>query len=278
MLVETIASRSNPFVKRFVAARAGRERQVIFIEGARLVEEALRSRVKLEAVAYSPRFRDAPRGAALLDNLQRQPCRGAMLAEEVMAHISDVETAPGVVALGRRPTIALPAALDQHPPLLVLADGWQSPGNLGALIRAAEAAGATGVLVTVGTADPFQPKALRASAGSAFRLPIVTGESAGDLCRQLRQQGVAIVAADSRGDTPYDAFDWRAPVAIWLGSEGHGLAAATSQAAGQLDARLAIPMAGQVESLNVAVAGALLLYEARRQRATGQARRVADAP
>ncbi len=274
MLIETIASRSNPFVKRFVAARAGRERQVMFIEGARLVEEALRSQVKLEAVAYSARLRDTPRGAALFDELQRQPCRGAMLTEEVMAHISDVETAPGVIALGARPAASPLAARDPHPPLLVLADGLQSPGNLGALIRTAEAAGATGVLVTVGTADPFQPKALRAAAGSAFRLPIGAGESAASLCRELRRQGIRIAAADSRGDTPYDAFDWRVPVAVWLGSEGHGLAASE----GQFDVRLAIPMAGAVESLNVAVAGALLLYEARRQRATGQARRVADAP
>ncbi len=266
MLIDTITSRSNPFVKRFVAAREGRDRHVIFIEGVRLVEEALRSHIVFEAIAYSPRLCDTPRGAQLLADLQPQPCRGAMLTEAVMAHISDVETPPGIVALGRRPVSTLPDITDHPTPLFILADGIQSPGNLGALIRTAEAAGATAALVTVGTVDPFQPKALRAAAGSAFRLPIIAGPDVGDELRKLHRQGVRLVAADSQGDTPYEAFDWRQPVLIWLGSEGHGLRSLTDEWQAQLAARLVIPMAGPVESLNVAVAGALLLYEARRQR------------
>jgi len=266
MLIDTITSRSNPFVKRFVAAREGRDRHVIFIEGVRLVEEALCSHIVFEAIAYSPRLCDTPRGAQLLTALQSQPCRGAMLTEAVMAHISDVETPPGIVALGRRPGSTLADISDHPTPLFILADGIQSPGNLGALIRTAEAAGATAVLVTVGTVDPFQPKALRAAAGSAFRLPIIAGSNVGDALRKLHRQGVRLVAADSQGDTPYEAFDWRQPVLIWLGSEGHGLRSLTDEWQAQLAARLVIPMAEPVESLNVAVAGAILLYEARRQR------------
>ncbi|MCS7079088.1 MAG: RNA methyltransferase [Chloracidobacterium sp.] len=269
MLIETITSRNNPLVKRFLAARDGRERRVVFIEGIRLVEEALRSALPLEAVAYSPRLSETSRGAALLSALRQQPCRGALLPETLMAHISDVETAPGVVALGRRPIAAFPDAWGDESPLFVLADGLQSPGNLGALIRTAEAAGATAVMATVGTADPFQPKALRASAGAIFRLPILAGPETMAQVRRLRQQGVCLVAADPHGDTPYDAFDWRRPVIIWFGSEAHGLRTATDSVQQQFDARLAIPMAGRVESLNVAVAAAILLYEARRRRAVG---------
>ncbi|MFQ3580275.1 MAG: RNA methyltransferase [Chloracidobacterium sp.] len=278
MLIETITSRSNPLVKRFIAAREGRDRQTMFIEGIRLVEEAVSSAIKLEALAYSPRLPETARGAALLSELQHLPCRAARLTEDLMTYISDVETAPGIIALGRRPVVALPDVGSHHPALFVLADGLQSPGNLGALIRTAEATAATGLLATLGTADPFQPKALRAAAGSAFRLPIVTGESAAVWCQQLRRQGIRIVAADQRGDTPYDAFDWQPPTAIWLGSEGHGLASANGNAQTQCDARLTIPMHGRVESLNVAVAGALLLYEARRQRMQGQSGRAQDAP
>ncbi len=266
MLIDTITSRSNPFVKRFVAAREGRDRHVIFIEGVRLVEEALRSHIVFEAIAYSPRLCDTPRGTQLLADLQPQACRGAMLTEAVMAHISDVETPPGIVALGRRPVSTLPDITAHPTPLFLLADGIQSPGNLGALIRTAEAAGATAAMATVGTVDPFQPKALRAAAGSAFRLPIIAGPDVGDELRKLHGQGVCFVVADSQGDTHYEAFDWRQPVLIWLGSEGHGLRSLTDEWQARLAARLVIPMAGQVESLNVAVAGALLLYEARRQR------------
>lgn len=269
MLIETITSRNNPLVKRLLAARDGRERRVVFIEGVRLVEEALRHALPLEAVAYSPSLAETPRGAALLKVLRRQPCRGAVLPENLMAQVSDMETAPGVVALGRRPAAALPTVPDAAPPLFVLADGLQSPGNLGALIRTAAAAGATAVLATVGTADPFQPKALRASAGAAFRLPILAGPETPAQVRRLLQQGVRLVAADPHGDTPYDAFDWRRPVMVWFGSEGHGFRAARDGVQAQPDARLVIPMDGGVESLNVAVAGGVLLYEARRRRAAG---------
>ncbi len=266
MLTDTITSRNNPLIKRFLAAREGRHRHVIFIEGVRLVEEALRSKIVFEAVAYTPRLYETPRGAQLLAALQSQPCRGARLTEALMAYISDVETAPGVIVLGQRPSSTLPD-LTHHPaPLFVLADGIQSPGNLGALIRTAEAAGATGILVTVGTVDPFQPKALRAAAGSAFRLPIIAGSSVADELQKLYRQGVRLVTADIHGDTPYEAFDWSQPVLLWLGSEGHGLRSLTDDFKHRLAARLVIPMEGQVESLNVAVAGAILLYEARRQR------------
>ncbi|MGQ9898319.1 MAG: TrmH family RNA methyltransferase [Acidobacteriota bacterium] len=266
MLTDTITSRNNPFVKHFIAAREGRQRHLIFIEGMRLVEEALRSHIVIEAIAYSPRLCDTPRGAQLLADLQQQPCRGALLTEAVMAHISDVETPPGIVVLGRRPVFSLPDDFTSHrAPLFILADGIQSPGNLGALIRTAEAAGATALLATVGTVDPFQPKALRAAAGSAFRLPIIAGSAVLDELRKLLRLGVRFVAADSQGDTPYETFDWHQPVLIWLGSEGHGPRSLTDDFQVQLAARLVIPMSGQVESLNVAVAGAILLYEARRR-------------
>ncbi len=269
MLVETITSRNNPLVKRLLAVRDGRERRAIFIEGIRLVEEALRSGVHLEAIAYSPRLSATPRGEALLDVLQSQPCRGALLTENLMAQVSDVETAPGIIALGRRPAGVLPDNAGDAPPLLVLADGLQSPGNLGALVRTAAAVGATAVLATVGTADPFQPKALRASAGAAFRLPMLAGPEIPEQVQRLRRQGVCLVAADPRGDTPYDAFDWRRPVMVWFGAEGHGLSAVRHSGQAEFDARLVIPMDGAVESLNVAVAGGILLYEARRQRTAG---------
>lgn len=266
MLTDTITSRNNPFVKRLIAAREGRDRQFMFIEGVRLVEEALHSHISIEALAYSPRLCDTPRGAQLLVTLQGQPCRGALLTEALMAYVSAVETPPGVIALGRRPTPTLPDSTPHSPPLFLLADGIQSPGNLGALIRTAEAAGATAVLVTVGTADPYQPKALRAAAGSAFRLPIITGAAVVDELKKLHRQGVCFVAADNHGDLSYADFNWRQPVLIWLGSEGHGLRSLTVDFQPQLAARLMIPMDGQVESLNVAVAGAVLLYEARRWR------------
>ena len=139
----------------------------------------------------------------------------------------------------------------------------QNPGNLGALLRSAEAAGATGALLTTGCADPLSWKALRGSMGSAFRLPHVAGLAHRRRARTLAARGIRVLATASDGERRYDEVDLRGPVAIVVGREGSGLAPAVKQRAA---ARLRIPLAAPVESLNVGVAAALVLFEAARQR------------
>ena len=179
-----------------------------------------------------------------------------------MNAISPVRTPAGVVALATRREYPLERLLQPAPALVVLAADIQDPGNVGAIVRSAEAGGATGVLLTGASSDPWGWKALRAAMGSTFRLPIF--RSRGDTpLADLRSRGLTIIATVPRGGTEMHRVDLRTPTVIVIGSEGAGLDERLVRAA---DVELSIPMHGPVESLNVAVAAALLVYEARRQR------------
>lgn len=278
MLVEKITSRQNPLIKRFRRVRAGDERHLVFIEGVRLVEDALRAGAHFESVAYTPALETSERGLALLDSLQQVPCRGAHISRQVMDYIADTESPQGVAALVSRPQFELEEVLSAAPQLVVIADRLQDPGNLGAIIRTAEAAGATGLITTRYTVDPFNHKALRASMGAALRLPIVTDVRRSEIKRACAERKVKIVASRpgparargaiedaSRAETvfEYTSIDMTVPLALVLGREASGVSKDTAALAG---AFVYIPMAEGVESLNVAAAAAILLYEVARQR------------
>ena len=278
MLVEKITSRQNPLVKRFRRVRTGGERHLLFIEGVRLVEDALSAGAHFESVAFSPAIETTDRGLSLLDSLQMVPCRGAAVSKSVMDAIADTETPQGIAALVSRPHFEIEDVLSPAPQLIVIADQLQDPGNLGTLIRTAEAAGVTGFIATRYTVDAFNLKALRASMGSALRLPLVTDAKRAEVARLCRERQIKIVATrtPSRDAAPviedvevlnqiktYTDADLRGPVALVLGRESTGIA---DEAALEADLFVEIPMAEGVESLNVAAAGAVLLYEAARQR------------
>ncbi|HKP14209.1 MAG TPA: RNA methyltransferase, partial [Blastocatellia bacterium] len=172
MLVEKITSRQNPLVKRFRRVRAGSERYHVFLEGVRLIEDALAAGVRFETVAFTSLVETSERGMRLLDELQKVPCRGAHVPPQVMQAIADTESPQGIAAIVNRPYHDLADLFAERPTLLVIADGLQDPGNLGTIIRTAEAANADGLVATRDTVDPFNQKALRASMGSALRLPV----------------------------------------------------------------------------------------------------------
>ena len=256
-----IRSRSNPLVRRLRALKEKAGGELMLLEGPKLIEEALASGVGVVEAAASPRVAAGGR-AGLMDTLRARGVAVRLVDEGVLASLSEVETSQGILALARRPAFD-EARLYEGTPLVLVAVGIQNPGNLGALLRTAEAAGATGAYLTDGAADPFSWKALRGSMGSAFRLPHRRRLTTADALARLEAHGVSVVAADPRGALPYDETDLRRPVAILLGPEGAGLArAARSRAA----ASVAIPMARGVESLNVSVAAGVLLFEAARQR------------
>jgi TrmH family RNA methyltransferase len=186
-----------------------------------------------------------------------------------MDAVSPVKTPSGIVALAERP----PARADRlYGPaaLVVTAVDVQDPGNLGAMVRVAEAAGATGFVAAGGSANPFGWKALRGSMGSALRLPIISQVSADEAVAGAREHGCRIVAAVPRDGRSLFEIDFTAPIHLLIGGEGQGLAAAL---AGAADDRVTIPMQAPVESLNAAVTAALIVYEARRQRTTNHERR-----
>jgi RNA methyltransferase, TrmH family len=262
MAAPPIRSRSNAVVRRFRALKERATGDLALLEGTKLVEEALAAGIAVAEVALSPRAGRSARGRALLADLEGRGVPMRLMDEDVLASVSEAETSQGLVALARRPVFA-EKALFSGRPLLLVAVGIQNPGNVGALLRAAEAAGASGVYLTEGCADPFSWKALRGSMGSAFRLPHVRGVGARETLKRLEGRGVATLAASAAGEMPYDEADLTQPVAFVLGSEGAGL---EEDVLGASSARVAIPMQGGGESLNVAVAAGILLFEAARQR------------
>jgi TrmH family RNA methyltransferase len=259
-----IKSRTNPLVQRLrrLKQRAGAGSGLMLLEGPKLVLEALASGVEIEEAAFSPRALEGPSGRAALEALRAKGVEPRALDEALLSSLSEVETSQGLLALGRRP--AFGAETLYRPPALVLVlVAVQNPGNLGGLLRTAEAAGATGALLTTGCADPFSWKALRGSMGSAFRLPHLCDVALARALDGLCARGLRLVATSADAALRHDEADLAAPCALVLGNEAAGLPEAVLARA---DVRVRIPMAGRVESLNVGVAAGVLLFEAARQR------------
>jgi len=258
MASEVVTSRANARVKQLRAAFAGQARLasgLIAIEGEHLLEEALKSGQALKTVFVSerrevPEF--VPRGVEVI-----------RLANDVFQSCVETQTPQGVAAL-LVPPVGTVEEMLRGDPLILIAVGLQDPGNLGTLVRSAEAFGATGVMTTPGTVSVWNQKAIRASAGSVFRVPVASADAAG--MEVLEQQGVRLLAALKDHATAIDEAALVGPIAFLIGNEGAGLSEDWLRMA---DERVTIPCPGWVESLNAAVAGSLLLYEASRQRRRG---------
>lgn len=261
---EAINSRKNPLVQRARAARDGRERGLVFVEGVRLCEEALRAGVPLELVLHTRSLADDARGASLLESL-REACPAVhLVGEDVLDSVSDTKTPQGVVALARRPETGREIVERAGGvPLVVVVHMANNPSNAGAMLRVAEAAGATAVVLTRGSTDPLSAKALRGSMGSAFRLPLWTGPTLEEALRWCAGRGIRTIATAAGASVPHTEVDWTRPSAVVVGPEAGGLSDEEARAAGE---GVRIPMREPVESLNVAVALAVVLYEAARQR------------
>jgi TrmH family RNA methyltransferase len=231
---------------------------VFVIEGPKVVEDALQAGLALESVFVE---RGAARVEALLARAEES---GATVHELTPGGLRGVVTAvtpQPVAALARTPAVALAQILDAD--LVVVLVDLADPGNAGTVLRTAEAAGAGGVVVCRGAVDPFGPKCVRASAGAVFHVPVVPAVDPIDVLGQLGRAGLARLATVVEGGDPYDRVDLRGPTALVLGSEAHGL---PTGLAPFVDKAVTIPMAGRSQSLNVAMAGAVLCFEALRQR------------
>lgn len=260
----TITSRENHWLKAFRAAlQASRpEGERVGLEGTRLVTDAVRSGVEIEAILASTGAERAL--ASLLAELDR-PALILRTTGKLFASVAATETPQGIAALLRPRKFAFDDLI-RGLPLVVTLAGVQDPGNVGTILRTAEALGATGVIAARGTAHPLSPKALRSSAGSALRVPLLVEMALPVAMTQLRVSGVSIVAATSSSNSAArrpSEIDFRAPVALLIGNEGAGLPPEIERSA---DALVRIPLSEPVESLNAAVAASLLLYEAERQR------------
>ena len=261
-----ISSRQNPIVAAFrtLADEPDPTGTRLLLDGAHLVNDARSSGLRFETVAVAAsRLTSQTEEGLLAQRLDREGIDVVEASDAVFDALSPVRSPSGIVAIAGRATVSAAAICAQPDGFILGAVDVQEPGNVGALIRVAEAGGVTGVLVCGVSANPFSWKALRGSMGSVLRLPIAAGLTTHQAFTLMRKSGVRMIAAVPRGGQDPDAVDWRGKVGLLLGGEGPGL---TDEAIALSDARVTIPMAGGVESLNVAAAGAILVYAARRQR------------
>lgn len=259
MGIERISSRQNPIVRYFRNVASGKISDRALLDGEHLIEEALASGIDIEVAAFTDqdaadRFAGRAAGASTL-----------FVTSAVLKAISPVQSPSGSVALAARPKTDLARVFARVPQLILLLHEVQDPGNIGAIVRAAEGCGATGIICSERTADPFSWKALRGSMGSSLRVPIATRQPVFEAISIARGKGLRILATSAHGGTALPESNLRVPAVIVLGGEGGGLPTAIMDAA---DERLTIPMQPPVESLNVAIAAALVAYEAARQRHT----------
>jgi TrmH family RNA methyltransferase len=275
MTIEVITSRDNSLLRHTRAVRDGKVEGVIYVEGLRLCEEALISGLKIHAVIFSDELARKEKAAELITKLSAASDRMVCVSEKLLTYVSYSKTAQGILLLATRPETseARFTVKQVQPSLLVVMHRIANPVNVGAILRTSEATGATGAVATENATDPFAPKALRGAMGAAFRLPVWYRPTYTQVLDWCKQRGVKTVCAALDAQKNYTALDWTGPCALILGPETSGLSVAEIAAA---DEAVRIPMREPVESLNVAVAAGVLLYEAARQRGHSSTSRVGD--
>jgi TrmH family RNA methyltransferase len=264
-----LTSTSNPRVKAVAGLRDRRARDeagLTLIDGIRELTRAIAGgAVIVEAYADQARLEEA--GVEALDAARAAGAEVVECAPFVLDRLAYGDRNEGIVAVARIPDTSLDAITLPDDPLVVVVEGVEKPGNLGAVLRSADGAGADAVIAADPRTDLFNPNAIRASQGTLFALPVAAGSSA-EVRAWLSEHGVTVVAARVDGPLPSSTVDLRGPVAVVLGSEATGLTDAWS---GDDVMAVRLPMLGVADSLNVSITAAVLLYEARRQRDAGRA-------
>ena len=236
----------------------------VLLDGVHLVRDAHESGHSFELAAVSSsRMATETEEGRVAQTLERSGVEVVQAPDAVFAAISPVRTPSGLIAIATRRPASAGDVCSVSNALVLVAIDVQDPGNVGALVRTAEAGGMSGIFVTGASANPFSWKAIRGSMGSTLRLPVVGDMPTASVLTCLESGGIRSIAAVPRGGQDPDAIDWRGKVALIVGGEGAGLPDAVTS---NCDALVSIPMAARVESLNVAAAGAILIYAARRQR------------
>lgn len=255
-----ITSTHNPkiqWIRKLQAqSRARREEQLLVAEGVRLCEEALASGWPARTVIYTTDLSE--RGVALLDDFAAKGAALEQVSEQVMRSASDTQTPQGILAVLPQRSLPLPQTLE----LVFIPDSVRDPGNLGTMLRTAEAAGVSAVLLPPETVDVYAPKVVRAAMGAHFRLPIIS-LSWNEIKSRIQAAGLRLLVATAGMGTPYTQADLSSPLALVIGSEAEGAGQKAHLLADEL---VQIPMPGRTESLNAAIAAGILLFESVRQR------------
>ena len=264
-----ITSNNNAKVKQVVQwqtkAKERRKDHVFLAEGVRMCEEAPVKNVRevylTEELEQKIRQNAQNGDAAFWDKLQQTGYE--TVSTEVFAKMADTQTPQGILTVLEQPVYDLTQLLEQPDPLFLMLENLQDPGNLGTILRTAEGAGVTGILMDRECVDVYNPKTIRSTMGSIYRMPFVYVEDLGKGIQDLKDKGITTYAAHLEGTNSYDEEDLTNPCAFLIGNEGNGL---RREIADMADCYVKIPMLGQVESLNAAIASSVLMFEAARQR------------
>lgn len=255
-----ITATSNKRIKWLVSitekAKERRKEQAFVVEGGKMFEEADEKYIREVYVSEGYIEKNG-----ISDKLQRVGFE--TVSDEVFKKISDTKAPQGILCVMNQYKYALEDLLNKDNPVLVLLEDIQDPGNLGTILRTGEGAGIDGVIMTKDTVDIYNPKTIRATMGSIYRMPFLYVDSLQEVIGKLQEKGILVYAAHLKGNEYYDNFDFKKGTAFLIGNEGNGLKKETADLA---DAYLKIPMEGKVESLNAAIATSLLMYETYRQR------------
>ncbi len=267
MQIQQITSRDNQKIKFIRSVREGREHNKIFLEGLRICQEVAKTDLVVEYLCFTPEFSQSDQGEELINYFSRFQVQFLEVNESIFNSLSDTKNSQGIILIAKKPKTGkeiLERDLS-HNPLLLLIHKLNNPSNLGAILRTAEATGVEGIIATKGTTDIFSAKALRGGMGANLRIPTWENVDYFEALDWAKSNGIASVCADIRSSKSYLEIDWKTPRILIIGSEGHGL---TNEEFRETDESLIIPMRNKVESLNVAVACGVILFEAERQRNT----------
>lgn len=264
-----ITSTGNPKIKQLVQwqtkAKERRKDGIFVAEGIKMLREApadwIRDIYLTEEIVNKLTASEIEQDRQLWDKIGKTGYE--VVTEEVMKKAADTQTPQGILTVLNRPAYSLEQILSKSEGLYILIEDLQDPGNLGTILRTAEGAGVDGIIATKSTVDIFSPKTIRSTMGSIYRMPFIYVETLQEVIQKMKEKGIKTYAAHLDGQVYYSSFSFIKGTAFIIGNEGNGLRKETADLA---DSYIKIPMEGQVESLNAAIATALLIYEAHRQR------------
>ncbi len=235
-------------------AKARDEKGIFVVEGIRMFQEVPKDR--LVKVYVSQSFYGKHKG--MVEN-----CPFEIVEDKIFASMSDTQTPQGILCVVKRNEVSLASLLEVKNPHFMILENLQDPGNLGTIVRTGEGAGVTGIVMTKNTVDMYNPKTIRSTMGSIYRVPFIYVENLSEVIAKMKEKGIQMYAAHLKGELSYDKPDYTGGTAFLIGNEGNGL---TDEAADLADTYMRIPMEGKVESLNASIAASLLMYEVHRQR------------
>ena len=258
--MDIISSEQNPLIKEIKNLKRKKYREELkkfYIEGLRFVEEALDVSNNIDRIIVSEQFY-SNRDNTIMDRIKQMRLQTAIVKDKLFKELADTENPQGILAVLKMPSYSMNDVFDESCDMLVVLDSIQDPGNMGTIIRTADAAGAGAVIISKGCVDVYNPKVMRSTMGSVFHIPLIFADDLVSTINTLKSKGYIFMAAHLKGTKNYFDMDMTGKIAIIIGNEANGISDEISSISDKL---VKIPMPGKAESLNASIAASILIYE-----------------